>query len=278
MKIRPEFLLSLVLLVLTGIGLFLWRQTGDLHDFGLNFTSEMLGALITVFVVDILIRQRDAQQRLPYRLVAYQEMSALLNQFLELIFSLYEQSVGEPAPPTVEGFIQQRCPTRCLYSCDLNRLPRVTPPQSLADYLASSSFKLQETSIRVIERFSLFTEPKPIRLIHLIFQDSAFLPSLRQLAGSPVPAEVVTAEGGEGEGLVPGVALATRIFVPNEEFWNRVLALYTWLDEERTRLSAEEEDLRALTTPERLVSRSGSGYLNLRLADKALLRFKRHWE
>ncbi len=273
MRSRPVLLLSLVLLAFVGLGIgLLSRGTGTLHDFGLNFTSEMVGAIITVFVVNELIKQRDAVRLVPYRRMAYQEMAELTNQFLTLLFSLYEQTIPDAAPPTVEGFLRGQGPTRTLHACDLLRLPRVVPAETLSSYLSAAAHRLRTQAGRIIERFSLFTDPRPIGLIYSLFEDGGLLTSLERLEmfRREIPTDEMDADPDDPAAPRPSEALAAHLTVPDELYWERLLTLYQWLERERDRLSVgADHALHPLVAPGHLLARP-LARLNLRLPDAAL--------
>ena len=251
MRYRSEILLALLLVLLAGAGLLLWRGASDFSDFGLNFASEMVGALVTVFVVDLLIKQRDARRLLPFRLVAYQEMARLLNDYLTLFFQLYEQSVPEPAPATTADFLRQRQANHALYSCDLSKLPAVSPPQTLASWLAEHARFNQRAAEKFIEKFSLLTEPQPISLIYQIFLDAPLLPSLAKLEAytRSVGSYADDEDDDETAEMTQATPLAEHIFVPDDSYWLRVLELHEWLCAERRHLLTVEKNLRQLVTP-----------------------------
>lgn len=95
MKYRVKYILPIILILLIGLGLFVWIKTDSLSDFGLNFTTEIIGVLITVYIVNYLLNSREKARLSPIRVIVFQEVSVLFNRHLGLFFELYSESVKE---------------------------------------------------------------------------------------------------------------------------------------------------------------------------------------
>ena len=49
-------------------------KTEEFKDFGLNFFTEILGVVITVFVIERFIQKKEDKRNLPQKLAAYEDV------------------------------------------------------------------------------------------------------------------------------------------------------------------------------------------------------------
>ena len=106
LKFWKKYSLILYITLLIILGIYFWVISDSLEDFGLNFTTEMIGVAITILIVDRLGVKRESERLLPIKMVVYKETSLLFNRFLSLLFDLYSQTI-EKAPPTdTESFLK----------------------------------------------------------------------------------------------------------------------------------------------------------------------------
>jgi len=63
--------------------------------FMLNLATEIVGILLTVGLIDAVIRRREAREQRRYRSLALQQLSSPLRDHLRLLFNIYKASVDK---------------------------------------------------------------------------------------------------------------------------------------------------------------------------------------
>lgn len=84
--------LIIVFIVLLIIGIILLKFV---PDFGLNFLTEVIGIIITVTIIDQIIKSNEAKSKEPIRLMAYEEVRLPIHRLLNLWNHLYTGSTGK---------------------------------------------------------------------------------------------------------------------------------------------------------------------------------------
>lgn len=75
---RHKRLLVLLMCFIATACLYLWLGTqGESSNFGLNAFTETLGILITVLIVDHLIKRQEELRSLPQKATAYEDVRLL---------------------------------------------------------------------------------------------------------------------------------------------------------------------------------------------------------
>lgn len=79
--------------------LYLWlRLYGQISDFGLNAFTETLGIIVTVLIVDQLIRRQEQVRLLPQQATAYEDVRLLISRMVSFWSETFKLSVPGPAP------------------------------------------------------------------------------------------------------------------------------------------------------------------------------------
>ncbi len=84
-------ILSLCLL----LGLFCWLKTEEFKDFGLNFFTEILGVVITVFVIERFIQKKEDKRNLPQKLAAYEDVRLYTSRYISFWTETYRRRVNQ---------------------------------------------------------------------------------------------------------------------------------------------------------------------------------------
>jgi hypothetical protein len=267
-KNRAAFILPVVFILLIALGIFAWIETESFSDFGLNFATETIGVLITVYIVDFLLKSREQARLAPMRIIVFQEICALSNRFMGLIFELYSESEKEPPPDTVKAFIKDDCIYRALLHASIDDRPRVSPPQTMAQYLSANAMYFEKSSEQILLKYSNFMSPKTANILHKVFVESAFVAILKTL-----PKTVQ-----QRQNLPYPKSLIYHLYNPDDKDKNNLILLNSWLEKERSDLLSIESDLRKLSNPKYLNNRSKEHKYIYRISDADLEKQVREFE
>ena len=117
-----RYLLLVILLFLVIIGSVLWGTNFlNLEDFGLNFMTEILGVLITIYVIDKLIKKERAQYKIPFTIAEYNNAVDIVNDFLKLWTRAYYVSVPFPYPKGYMNFLSPNGLEQVYYYLDVTK-------------------------------------------------------------------------------------------------------------------------------------------------------------
>jgi hypothetical protein len=260
MKDKAAVILPVVLMLLIALGIFAWIETESLSDFGLNFATETIGVLITVYIVDYLLQSRERARLAPMRVIVFQEICALTNRFMGLIYELYSESVRDTPPDTVKEFIKSDCIYKALLHTSLEGKPRVSPPQTMAQYLSSNAMYFEKSSEQILLKYSNFMLPKTANILHKVFVESAFVAIMKTL---PKTVE-------QRKNLPYPRSLLYHIYNPDQKDKNNLILLNSWLMKERSELLSIETDLRKISSPDYLKNRPIDQKLIYRLPENEL--------
>ena len=157
--LNPLFYILLVCLAL-------WLLIPTTSDFGLNAFTETLGIIVTVILVDKIIRKREEERILPLKIAAYKDVKKLTADILSFWFTIYKESVDEPFPETIEEFFQEDNLKKIAAHLNLDGIPNVTPSRTWWEYLPQLGNQMKQDAERILERHVQNLEPEVYSMIH----------------------------------------------------------------------------------------------------------------
>jgi hypothetical protein len=178
-KLSIYNLLLTVFLIGVLIGaLVIWIFGGKNYtDFGLNLFTEMLGVLITIFVIDYLVKRREHKKQLPIKASIYKDTFKFFGQYITIFHSSYVVSVPDELPENLEDFISENGIGKVFKYLDLNTKPRITPERTWFNYFQERRNSILNLGNTFLERYKGFTEPEVFNAIHTLI-NGTFLGTL----------------------------------------------------------------------------------------------------
>lgn len=164
---RHKYLLFVVLslFVALGLSLWLWADNG-LKDFGLNFFTEILGVVITVYIIDILSQMRESERMKPLKLAEFEDAKNLFNRFISFWYVTYSRSVPEEYPTTFDEFLSDNGIGKIFDYLDIDSKPSQNDSVSWETWIQKNHNDWLELSNRFLERHSANADPELYKLIH----------------------------------------------------------------------------------------------------------------
>lgn len=268
MKDKSKYILPIVLVLLIGLGIFAWLKTESLSDFGLNFTTEIIGVLITIYIADYLLQSRENSRLAPMKIIVYQDISVLYNRYMGLFFELYSLSVNETPPITTKDFVENDCIYKALLYSSVEGKPRIDPPQSMAQYLESKAKDFETRAEKILDKYSNFLTPEIAKLLHEMFSESVMISTMKMMpkimqirANLPYPK-----------------SLAYYLYNFEEKDKKNIIKLNDWLVNERKKLLKLDNDIRTVKNPEYLSKRNDSHQYIYRIEENTLLNQIKEFE
>jgi len=175
---KYKYLLFVVLCFFLTIGFVFWKKSeNDLRDFGLNFFTEILGVVITVYVIDTLAQIREYERMKPLKLAEFEDAKNLFNRFVSFWFVTYSRSVPEDYPDTFDGFLSNDGIGKIFDYLDVNSKPSQADSLTWAQWIQKNHNEWLEICNRFLERHSANADPDLYKLIHA-FVDSPIMKTI----------------------------------------------------------------------------------------------------
>lgn len=166
-----KYLLLIILSLFLVLGLVLWLDAdGSLRDFGLNFFTEILGVVITVFIIDRLSQIREDERLKPLKLAEFEDAKNLFNRFISFWYVTYSRSVPEEYPETFDEFLSDNGIGKIFNYLNVDSRPSQNDSLSWVQWIQNNHEEWLEISNRFLERHSANADPELYKLIHAFIE------------------------------------------------------------------------------------------------------------
>ena len=230
-------ILAVTLAFVVIIGFLLWIfGKEDIKDFGLNFFTEMLGVVITVVIIDKLVKDREEKRLAPLKLAEYEDALRLFSKFVSFWRDGYMMAVNEEFPDSAEDFLSEEGIGKVFMCLDLNTQPNVTPARTWWTWIPENHKKWSDDCNKYLERHSSYSDPELFKLIHG-FIEGAFMTLL------PMMSSIKQLDNKEGFPRLP--ILANYAMRPQEADYQNLRATLSTLTRIHDNLSKHFENVKS---------------------------------
>jgi hypothetical protein len=193
-RVNPLLVWSCIVLAILGAAClaaaFLLPQAmAGLSGLALNLATEILGILLTVVLIDAVIRRKEERERAWYRRIALQQLRIPLTKHLQLLSDMYKASVERKPDKEIsslgdlfsEDYFEQityfnamgPSPSSPPAGPSAVASGNMPPPIPWYQYLSTEVKQFKEDVERVVDKYAMHLDPETLEL-------------LEQLANSPV--------------------------------------------------------------------------------------------
>lgn len=225
--LRNSYIILLSLIIILILLYFINPyDTSWLHDFSLNLTTEIMGILLVVLLIDRVISINQENERQRCQKIAFQQLRIpLLNNFI-LLFNIFKSSV-QVKPD--KNYINVSDLFDDLYFdqitfFDFSKPAPVAPSTNWFNYLSKDCSEFKENINRTVDKYSFCLEPDVIDLMEEII-NSSFISFILQAPSIP---EIDRREGYirrynffEGQGMVDLVTKYTNSLTKLIDYYNK---------------------------------------------------------
>ena len=183
--IKGEKTIILTLAGLLAFGLYCWLFWKSAEEFGLNFFTEVLGASITILVLDRLIKNREDKKNIPQKLAAYEDVRLYVSRYVSFWATTFRESVPEQEPENINLFFSENGMEKILNYLHMDSEPNVTPPLKWWDWIVHNAKEFKENGDKILDRHSSILDPEAFSYMHQL-TESLFngmllmIPALKQ--------------------------------------------------------------------------------------------------
>jgi len=163
------FLVTLFLFLIAGA--FLVQKYGGIYgsSLGSNLVSEFIGAAITVYGIDYLIRRREEKRLLPVRAASYEDVRIMTHWALDLWKTAYEKSIGDADPTSWRQLFSEETIQKVMLGLDVTRpATNIHPPAPWENYIDHEMQRIHQWAEKILERHSGALDPQIHRAVYSI--------------------------------------------------------------------------------------------------------------
>jgi hypothetical protein len=152
-----------------------------LRGFALNLGTEILGILLTVLLIDAVIRRKEERERAWYRRIALQQLRIPLTKHLQLLSDMYKASVERKPDREIsslgdlfsEDYFEQITYFNAMGPSGTSS-GVYQPPIRWFQYLKYESEKFREDLERIVDKYAMHLDPDTLDLVEQL-ANSAFI-------------------------------------------------------------------------------------------------------
>jgi len=139
-----------------------------------NLLSEILGILLTVFLIDRVLRNHQEKEHERFRLTGLRQLKSPLYRILNLLLNMYKASIyGMPNPPPREaGDLLEDEFYHSLGFLDFSKDAPVFPDMSWFNYIHHECVEFKNGIDGVIGKFGMYFSPGTVELLMEIKESS----------------------------------------------------------------------------------------------------------
>lgn len=218
---RHKQLLVLIMCLLATVCLYLWlRMENELSNFGLNAFTETLGILVTVLIVDHLIKRQEELRSLPQKATAYEDVRLLASRIVMFWSDVYRSCIPEESPGDVKLIFCDVSFEKMRRSLNMDAQPNVTPPRTWWQWVPQSLSDHKKRAETILERHNNVLDPMAYSLVH-------------QIAAEGVEPEMINTirQTDIQEGFPRPRILGSYLFLP-KNYCETVLGLIDWCEQQ----------------------------------------------
>jgi hypothetical protein len=131
-----------------------------LSSLGSNLVAEFIGAAVTVYGVDYLIKRHEERRLLPVKAASYEDVRVVTHWALDLWKGAYINSVGDSSPKSWADLFSEDTIKKVQMSLDITKPANVIPAQPWSTYFDREMEKIHAHAEKVLERHAGILAPE----------------------------------------------------------------------------------------------------------------------
>lgn len=236
--IENKILTIVLILILIG-SLFTWLFTNSrIQDFGLNFFTEILGVIITVYIIDYLVERREQEKLIPLKITIYKDVLIIYRSIISIFIEAHRSSVPFDEPENLEDFLAKKGMGQVFKYLDLNSKPDVIPERTWLQYFFERRKRILDNSNKFLERYSSYSDPILYNAIHNI-SNGLFLDTMKM-----IPTVMNLNQDKEKQFIMSFNSFAVEL---SEEDYKSLNTINTWMNENHSELFKYDQSLKKVT-------------------------------
>lgn len=170
---------ALVVTTILAITMFvLWQISTDTHNYSdlwLNLLAGFITSIITITVIDNIIKKQQEKKEKPFRIALYRDIQFFSSKLISFWQEMYVQSNVNRDNISVNELFTAEQIGSIYVNLDLEGNPNIIPKQDWFTYIDEASSDLIERGNRILDRYVSVAEPELFQAIHHLVNDSPFI-------------------------------------------------------------------------------------------------------
>ena len=151
-------------------------STEWVSSFSGNLISELLGILLTVFLIDKVIEKNQENERKKYKEVAFRQLRGAIYKHLMLLANIFKASAltlpEKRKFENVREFFDDKFIEQIAY-LDFSALAPVTPDRQWIDYLSEEFLNFKNSLGKTVEKYSMYLDSESLDLMEEVINSSS---------------------------------------------------------------------------------------------------------
>ena len=174
MKLWISYIILIIFTIISFTFYFNVQDTSWIKDFSLNFSTEVIGILLTVFLIDIIIKMKEERERIKRQEIGLKQLKVNLLNHLHLLFNIYKASVeSKPNDLNMKAshFFDENYYQEIKYF-DFSKNAPVTSNINWGYYLASKNEKFKTGLNKTIDKYGIYLDSDGIDLMEKLINSN----------------------------------------------------------------------------------------------------------
>lgn len=173
-------MLSCFILIVLSIGCFKMYFIGDenslAHELSLNIVAEVIGILLTVFLIDAVIKKKDTNERKKRESIAFQQLKYPIERHLRLLFDMYKSSITVRPNKSYDkvSYLFDEAYYSEIIFLDFSKRAPIAFETTWFIHLSIETEKFKKAIEKTLDKYSFYMESDVIDLMEKIL-DSSFI-------------------------------------------------------------------------------------------------------
>ena len=205
-------------------------------DLFLNLLAGFIASILTIAVIDHILKREQEQSELPLKLALYRDVQLFTSRIIGLWQEMYVQSIEQRSIISIDELFSKETMEAIYENLDLEGKPNVIPEQNWYLYISNCYADIQKKGEKILDRYFNLASPDLMQSIHHLISDSAF-------AGTPLGIinQIRVSDVRSGIPRLP--LLSANTISPNERDFAEIKNLFKWCNKNYTELSGKSSTM-----------------------------------
>ena len=201
-------------------------------DLFLNLLAGFIASILTIAVIDHILKREQEQSELPLKLALYRDVQLFTSRIIGLWKEMYVQSIEQRSIISIDELFSKETMEAIYDNLDLEGRPSIIPEQDWFTYINCNYKEIQNCGEKILDRYISVASPIILQSIHHLISDSAFAG-----LGLKIVNQIRDVDVRNGIPRVP--LLRCYSFPPSERDYEEIYILFKWCNESYIELSGK---------------------------------------
>ncbi len=204
-------------------------------QFSLNISASILSIILTLSIVDNLIKKSEEEKSKPLRSAMYEEIRFFIVTFINFWQDINIATSEKHSAIDIKQLFENKKFSEMFLRLNLDKSPNVTPQTNWWYWISKESENFSNLIDKILNRYLSILDPEIFKNLHYLGQEDYMLKGLRELPGLKAYDERM--------GFYRPRYLAAYLPKTDQEYFDSIINVYNWCKNEYKMLSESGYDL-----------------------------------